>query len=199
MYNDNSRMWSTTFCTWTKKFVEVVKMRMYWIKRETTPKVRRLSMVFAVFLASLFLTTYASATAYVQSWDLVDSGKHMDYDGNSTYMSNVDSGAAKWNAYKSGVIRKDSASVLQDVYVSDVNNANNINATTSSAGTIKMNVYNLGSQSSTQVTRVATHELGHCLGLDHSTSSDIMYAYTITTSSLTQNDKDSYDAAYLNY
>lgn len=63
----------------------------------------------------------AFAQAYVQTWDLVDSGKHLDYDGNSTYMSYINTGAATWNAYKSGVIRKDSAFVVEDVYVSDVN------------------------------------------------------------------------------
>lgn len=61
-------------------------------------------------IAMLFPIT-AFAQAYVQTWDLVDSGKHLDYDGNSTYMSYINTGAATWNAYKSGVIRKDSAFV----------------------------------------------------------------------------------------
>lgn len=65
-------------------------------------------------IAMLFPIT-AFAQAYVQTWDLVDSGKHLDYDGNSTYMSYINTGAATWNAYKSGVIRKDSAFVVEDV------------------------------------------------------------------------------------
>ena len=39
-------------------------------------------------------------------------------------MSYINTGAATWNAYKSGVIRKDSAFVVEDVYVSDVNASN---------------------------------------------------------------------------
>ncbi|EDN8187256.1 hypothetical protein GSY37_04490 [Listeria monocytogenes] len=33
------------------------------------------------------------AAAKINSWDLVDSGKHLDYDGNSKYMSYIKSGA----------------------------------------------------------------------------------------------------------
>ena len=39
-------------------------------------------------IAMLFPIT-AFAQAYVQTWDLVDYGKHLDYDGNSTYMSYI--------------------------------------------------------------------------------------------------------------
>jgi matrixin len=44
--------------------------------------------------------------------------------------------------------------------------------------------------------------LGHALGLDHSTSTDVMDAAITghtSTQALSQNDKDSYDAAYNNY
>lgn len=142
------------------------------------------SIITLMAIAMLFPIT-AFAQAYVQTWDLVDSGKHLDYDGNSTYMSYINTGAATWNAYKSGVIRKDSAFVVEDVYVSDVNASNGWAGMTNSK---KQNV--------------ATHELGHALGLDHSTSTDVMDAAITghtSTQALSQNDKDSYDAAYNNY
>jgi hypothetical protein len=152
-----------------------------------------LSFTFAVSSLSVF------ATGYIQTWNLVDSGKHLDYDGNSIYMSNFRSGVNKWEGYKSGIIRPDSASVIEDVYASDYSTVNSTNAVTSSAGTIKFNKYNMNNYTSTVRTRIATHELGHSLGLGHSTPSDIMYMYTPQTSSLTQNDKDSYNAAYTMY
>lgn len=46
------------------------------------------SIITLMAIAMLFPIT-AFAQAYVQTWDLVDSGKHLDYDGNSTYMSYI--------------------------------------------------------------------------------------------------------------
>ncbi|MFC3788896.1 hypothetical protein ACFOQM_08885 [Paenibacillus sp. GCM10012307] len=66
----------------------------------------------------------AFATLYIQIWHLVDSGKHLDYDGNSIYMSHIDTGASIWNGYKNGVIRPDSIFVIEDVFVSDIDVAN---------------------------------------------------------------------------
>lgn len=78
------------------------------------------------------------AKAYIQVWDLVDSGKHLDYDGNSSYMSYITTGASTWNAYKSGVIRPDSLSVIEDVYVCDINVANGWAGMTYSNGYVKI-------------------------------------------------------------
>jgi predicted Zn-dependent protease len=43
---------------------------------------------------------------------------------------------------------------------------------------------------------VCIHELGHALGLEHNTSSDIMYMYATQRVKLSHNDKISYDFAY---
>ena len=132
----------------------------------------------------------------------MDSGKHLDYDGNSTYMSNVSAGASRWNAYKSGVIRPDSIFVIQDVYISDVNASNGWAGMTYSDGQIKLNTYYMSGYAEYKRTNVAAHELGHALGLAHSTSTDLMDASIVKHSSaqsLPQNDKDSYDTAYNNY
>ncbi|EUJ26895.1 hypothetical protein PCORN_13905 [Listeria cornellensis FSL F6-0969] len=87
----------------------------------------------------LLPTVEVKAAAKVSTWDLVDSGKHMDYDGNSKYMSQVKFGAGLWNAHKKGVIRPDSASVIEDVYCSDVSVNNSTNATTYSNGRLVFN------------------------------------------------------------
>lgn len=157
-------------------------------------------IVATVMIMSLSIPVFA--TTYVLTWDLVDSGKHLDYDGDSTYMSYISTGASTWNAYKSGVIRADSALVVEDVYVSDVNSANGWAGMTYQSGKIELNTYYMANYSTSRKTNVAAHELGHALGLAHSTSTDLMDASITShtsTQALSQNDKDSYDAAYKNY
>lgn len=145
------------------------------------------------------MTVPVAAKAYVMDWDLVDSGKHLDVDGNSTYMKRIWRGQEIWNGYKKGVIRKDSATRVEDVFVSDINKKNGKNGITSSSGKIQLNVYYLKDCSVTRRTNTATHELGHALGLAHSTSKDIMGPAQSSKVTLSQNDKDSYDKAYKNY
>lgn len=139
------------------------------------------------------------AAAKINTWDLVDSGKHMDYNGNSKYMSYVKTGANTWNSYKKGVIRPYSKNVAQDVYCNDTSVNNNVNATTYSNGKITFNKKNMDKKNSAGKQNVATHELGHCLRLGHNASTDIMYSYSTSKTTLSTNDKKSYDAAYKKY
>lgn len=60
-----------------------------------------------------------SGKASIQSWDLVDSGKHLDWGGTSKYIKEFKSAVKKWNNYKSGVIRKDTIKTKQDVKIVD--------------------------------------------------------------------------------
>ena len=46
------------------------------------------SIITLMAIAMLFPIT-AFAQAYVQTWDLVDSGKHLDYDGNKIGRAHV--------------------------------------------------------------------------------------------------------------
>lgn len=167
-----------------------------------------LSITLALLLISTFSfnnfgnTEKAEAAVIVvkvQTWDLVDSGKHLDYGGSSKYSSYFSNGVGTWNNYKSGVIRKDTASTIQDVTMSDYYEVSSTNAYCSSGGTIKFNDYRMGSLSSTRKQNVATHEIGHALGLDHNLSTDVMYKYDSTNTSLSFNDKASYDSAYKKY
>ncbi|MFZ3102441.1 MAG: matrixin family metalloprotease [Desulfitobacteriaceae bacterium] len=156
-------------------------------------------LCFAVF-GCFFFSTASYAAVSLQGWDLVDSGKHCDWDGTSAYLTPITNGASTWNAYKSGVIRKDTIFTLQDVAISDYYEVSTTCGETGSSGYIYFNTYQMQNFSADQRKSVAMHELGHCLGLGHNTStSDVMYTPTQGVTTLSQNDKDSYDAAYNNY
>lgn len=138
--------------------------------------------------------------AALQGWDLVDDGKHLDWDGNTQYTSSVTSAVNLWEGYKSGIIRPDTAWIIEDVYLSDFNQVSTTMAVTSSAGTIKFNDYHYSGMTTNQRIKTTTHEFGHALGLDHTTgSSDIMQQGKLSITSLSTTDKSSYDSAYATY
>ncbi|MDR2526238.1 MAG: cell surface protein [Oscillospiraceae bacterium] len=139
--------------------------------------------------------------------DLVDSGKHCDYDSNqSKYDSYVKTAVATWNAYKSGVFRPDDGKVLQDVRISDVDKAgdNAFASTNLQLGTIHLNKAHLDKSSWNYNNRLKTitHELGHALGLDENNDglpTNVMRQGQLENISLSTDDKASYDAAYARY
>lgn len=164
---------------------------------------RKRKVLCIAFIGSIAVTLQLfslNAFAALLGWDLVDSGKHLDYDGNSSYMSSVTSAVNTWENYKSGIIRKDSLVVVQDVYVSDYYEASDVLGATSSAGTIKFNTYNFSSMTAAQRQKTATHEFGHALGLDHTSgTNDVMRQGLSSVTALSSTDKSSYDAAYATY
>lgn len=171
-------------------------------QRITKTKISKLLLsTFIIIYLSFSVGSQVSAAPIVKllGWDLVDSGKHLDWDGSTAYQTQFNSAVTTWNNYKSGIIRPDSASVIEDVAISDFYEVSTTAGVTNSGGTIKFNTYHMDDYSTTQRQNVATHELGHALGLDHNTSSDVMYAYVSTITSLSANDKASYDSAYANY
>lgn len=136
-----------------------------------------------------------------QSWNLVDSGKHLDWDGSTTYLTSFKKGINTWNAYHAGVIRKDTKDTKLDVTISDIDVVNGYAGLTYKTGKIQLNKAYLSQSSYTSkhIQNVCTHELGHALGLDHNQKGDIMYRETTAQTSLSHNDKATYDDLYYNY
>lgn len=151
-----------------------------------------------MMLVTMVVPAYAATTA-ILTWHLVDSGKHLDWGGSTAYQTEFDNGVTTWNNYKSGVIRKDDLLTIKDVTISDYYEISNTAGITSSAGTIKFNTYKMDDYTTTKRKNVTTRELGHALGLDHNQSGDVMYKYVSTTTSLSENDKASYDKSYDRY
>ena len=140
-------------------------------------------------------------TVSLNTWDLVDSGKHLDWSGKTKYSSYVTTATKKWNVYKKGIIRKDTVSTINDVTLSDYyNDDSDIWGVASNRETIRFNTYNMDKNEDDDAGRLNTvmHEFGHVLGLDHNERKDVMSEFSNVTE-LTENDKKSYDAAYKKY
>lgn len=134
---------------------------------------------------------------------MIDGGGHLDYEVSvsaEVFSSEIKNAVAIWNQYKSGVIRKDTTKIVQDVKIVTKSSADlgqNINGRTSAVfNKIYISTKLIGGDTK-KITNVITHELGHALGLrDSYLLSSIMYGYTSTTLSLSRADKASYDKAY---
>ena len=145
----------------------------------------------------------------------VDSGKHMDWSGTTSYQSNFNTAVNTWNNYKNGVIRKDTLFTENDVTISDGSDiSGNTVAITAqrhfgSGGksietTIKFSTAKMNNLSNTKKTIVCTHELGHTLGLNENNdygTDVIMYDNIDANTSnniLHREDKMNYDYMYNN-
>ena len=138
-------------------------------------------------------------TVSLITWDLVDSGKHLDWSGKTKYSSYITTATKKWNAYKKGIIRKDTVSTMKDVTISDYyDDKDTLWGETSKNGTIRFNIYNMDKDDDAGRLNTVMHEFGHALGLGHNERKDVMSKFSNVTE-LTENDKKSYDAAYRKY
>lgn len=158
-----------------------------------------MSLLLTVVLLLSVCPTSAFAAVYLGTGDNVDSGGHLDWDYDTQYYSQAKWGMNLWNAYKSGVIREDSLSVIEDLFITDINSAtagyygyrDRANAK------IYFNIYSMEKLDADEKKSVAAHELGHALGLGHNTENinALMTGEHYFPTSLHDDDKESYDAA----
>lgn len=169
--------------------------------KKTVSKVAISLVAVAIILTTMFsvVAIFNTTSAYtLLTWNLVDSGKHLDWDGDTDYMDEWNASVAVWEDYKPGVIREDSFWVIEDVKISDYYEESNTMAVTSSGGTIKFNDYWFASMTTAQRQKTMIHEIGHALGLGHNNSdtTSIMCQGMREQTWLSDDDKAGYDAAY---
>ena len=163
-------------------------------------------MVLCIYFSIFSINAFA-ANAVISGFDLVDSNKHCDYDANqSSYESYITTAVQKWNNYKAGILRADTILTIQDVKIIDTNSSNVIWAgkTEYMSARIQLNSYYLNNSSWNYNNRLKTvmHELGHALGLgenNYSLSTNVMKQGKSENTTLTVDDKASYDLAYTYY
>ncbi|MDR1412660.1 MAG: matrixin family metalloprotease [Actinomycetes bacterium] len=168
------------------------------VSNMTNTCLRKLTTFICIALLCIFgVAQVAQAKVAVNIWNLMDSGEHLDYTNNSKYVVSVTTAVGWWNAYKKGVIRKDTSKTVNDVTMSHYSKKDGSIAITSPSGTLKFNSYYMSSLSEHNRIEVAAHEIGHALGLSHNSSkTDIMHATSLDGDKLSKNDKESYDYAY---
>ena len=162
---------------------------------------KKIVLVLMAVLSLSFATVTNAATVTLNSWDLVDSGGHLDWDGESNYEYVFKDAAKKYNDYKKGVIRKDRWNTIEDVEIGDYyDEDSNEFAYTTRNGKIRFNQYNMDGASEKSNLKSAMFVIGAALGLGKTNNkNDVMYKYNSEKTSLSGNDKASYDEAYDGY
>lgn len=160
----------------------------------------------ALFLCCmcLIISPVYGATYRLQTWHLVDSGGHLDWDGSTQYMKEWTNSVNIWNAQKKGVIRADRWNTIEDVEISDRKIGDGIHAAiTSEDGRIVFYKDSMDRYSFAKRQAIASHELGHALGLgDNLNNTKCIMRYKIThfmndtgITDLAPCDKQAYKAA----
>lgn len=152
-----------------------------------------------LLLSSIFNSdgVYA-ATSTLGDWDKVDSGGHLDWGGDSNYMTEWYGAVNVWNAYKPGVIRVDTWKIVQDVKIMDEEEKDGeVCAETFRKGKIVFYQDAMDTLSSKNKKSVIIHEIGHALGIAHNeyTKKSVMYQHAYGIVKLHKYDKEAYDAS----
>lgn len=160
-------------------------------------------MMILFFVFALFtINTVQAVTHYVLGYSSVDGGKGIEWGGTTAYTTEWNSSITTWNARGKVVISKDTIWTLEDLTVSDKYDSSArwdgmwTYKGAWSAETLQLNSYYFSTYSSAQKQHVATHELGHALGLAHSTVGMVMYYLSSSVTVLGTQDTSDYSYLY---
>lgn len=138
-------------------------------------------------VAAGMLLSSTAAYAHFLGYSAVDSGE-IRWGSSSVFSTAISHANSQWDALGSINIAADTASTYEDVTYMDVRRSDVTwdGRYSNSAGSdeIEFNRHFMDGYTSTKQKAVATHELGHALGLAHSYSDQIMY-YCSTCSGYT--------------
>ena len=141
---------------------------------------------------------FATDNEYVLwKYYLVDSGKHLDWDGSTNYLREWYAAVNVWNSYKPGVIRVDTWKTIQDVKIMDKPKYDGFTfAMTFASGKIVFYQDTMDTMTTTQRQATIMHEIGHALGIAHNINSNsIMRQGLKDFTKLHDIDKAAYDAS----
>lgn len=65
-----------------------------------TKKILGTIFVLSLSLLCFTISVSAATTTAILKWHLVDSGKHLDWSGSTTYQSQFDTSVTTWNNHK---------------------------------------------------------------------------------------------------
>lgn len=126
------------------------------------------------------------------SFNLVRNGA-VTYTYAGSYSGNVDTAARRWHAVGSASFLRASGS--PSCAISDGSLEGGIYARTYSTGKMILNSYYFGLGTANANTACCAHELGHCGGLDHTTTPSVLNTPIITNSSTNHETPTSYDVS----
>lgn len=160
--------------------------------------------MFISFLVIISMISNASACIYHHSDHAVDSGKKMHWGGsvNSSFTTELNAGIATWNAMGKVKIEKDTVLTIQDL---DIYYVNSTDPKIASAPAVynkidkKITFYKpvLNSFTLDERKKVATHELGHALGITEiDVLGNVMKQGRINQTTLGPLDKTAYNCSW---